>query len=293
MKLISKNLNMKILVSGSTGLVGKNLIPKLQYRGYEVEAIGRGDLKQDISHLTKKVGQSDIVIHLAGAPIVSRWTTSYKKEILASRVDTTKMIVEAIAAAKNKPKLFISTSAVGIYPDGKTFTESNADYANNFLGHVCSAWEAEALNARSFTKVAIFRLGVVLAKDGGALPKMLPSFRLGMGGTVAGGKQGFSWIHLSDLIDAYLYIIDRNLEGTFNLTAPGFTDNAGFTKVLAHILQRPSIVPVPSFALKLAFGEGAVTLTSGQKVVPERLINEGFKFKFPDLKPALEDILQK
>ena len=284
---------MKILVSGSTGLVGKNLIPKLQDRGYEVETIGREDFKQDISLLTSRIHEAGIVIHLAGAPIVARWTSAYKKEILASRVDTTKMIVEAIAAAENKPQLFISTSAVGIYPDGKTFTESDAEFSDNFLGQVCSAWEAEALNARSFTKVAICRLGVVLAKDGGALPKMLPSFRLGMGGPVAGGQQGFSWIHLSDLIDAYLFIIDKHLEGTFNLTAPGVTDNYGFTKVLAQILQRPAIVPVPSFALKLAFGEGAVTLTSGQKALPGHLLNEGFKFKFPDLKAALEDILQK
>ena len=282
---------MKILVSGSTGLVGKNLIPKLQDRGYEVEAIGREDFRQNISHLTKKVGQSDILIHLAGAPIVARWTFSYKKEILASRVDTTKMIVEAMAASENKPQQFISTSAVGIYPDGKTLTESSTDYSNNFLGQVCSAWEAEALKAKSLTKVAICRLGVVLARDGGALPKMLPSFRLGMGGPVAGGRQGFSWIHLSDLIDAYLFIIDKHLEGIFNLTAPGVTDNAGFTKVLGQVLQRPAIVPVPSFALKLAFGEGAVTLTAGQKVLPGRLLNEGFKFEFPDLLPALENIL--
>ena len=201
------------------------------------------------------------------------------------------MLVKAIGMAKKRPELFISTSAVGIYADGAVNTEKDARLADGFLSEVCQRWEAEALAARSFTKVAIFRFGVILAEDGGALQQMLPPFKLGLGGPIAGGKQGFSWIHIDDLINAYLFVIDRKLEGIFNLTAPQITDNALFTKELGAALHRPTFMPIPAFGLRLVFGEGAGSLTTGQKVMPERLLNEGFEFRHPNLKSAFKELL--
>jgi len=282
---------MNVLISGSTGLVGTNLIAAFRERGDKIITAGRADFLKDAGLLAAKVDKADVVIHLAGAPIVARWTESYKRTILESRVNTTNMMVQAIGLAEKKPRLFISTSAVGIYPDGKIYTEANAEYENGFLGQVCKDWEAEAMKATAFTSVAIFRLGVVLSDKGGALSKMLLPFKLGLGGPIAGGKQGFSWIHLEDLVKAYLFVIDKQLNGIFNLVSPELTDNAGFTKALGKALHRPVFMPVPAFALRLIFGEGAVTLTSGQKVRPERLEDAGFVFKYPDIEKSLADLL--
>ncbi|MBW6490427.1 MAG: TIGR01777 family oxidoreductase [Lentimicrobium sp.] len=284
---------MNILIAGSTGLVGRKLTEALKQAGHKVSGLGRADFSGTEAALEQKVGMSEVVINLSGAPIVARWSESYKKEIIDSRILTTRKLVEALKASHTKPRLFISTSAVGIYPEGQVFTEENSEYGNDFLADVCKLWEKEALKAPAGIDVAIFRLGVVLAREGGALLKMLLPFRLGLGGPVAGGKQGFSWIHIDDLIQAYLFVIEKNFTGVFNLTAPEITDNAGFTKELAKAVKRPAVFPVPAFALKLVYGEGASALTSGQKVLPARLQNEGFGFRFPKLKEALEDIVRK
>jgi len=283
-------LYMKVLISGSTGLVGTQLMSALRQRNHEVTTIGRTDFEKDIKFLAEKVSHADIVIHLAGAPIVARWTESYKKTIVASRILTTRMISQAIEMAESKPGLFISTSAVGIYPGDKIYTESNTAHGTDFLSQVCIDWEAEALKSKAFTKVAIFRLGVVLSRDGGALPKMLLPFKTGLGGRIASGRQGFSWIHIQDLINAYLFVIEQNIDGIFNLTSPEVTNNAGFTKALAKTLHRPALLPVPAFALRLIYGEGAVTLTSGQKAIPERLQKAGFMFQFPEIHEALRHL---
>lgn len=282
---------MNVLISGSTGLVGANLIAAFKERGDKIITAGRADFSQDVGPLTSKINEADVVIHLAGAPIVARWTESYKHDILESRVNTTGMMVQAMGLAEKKPKLFISTSAVGIYPDGKIYTEEHAEYGNDFLAGVCKAWEDEAMRAIAYTRVSIFRLGVVLSDKGGALSKMLLPFKMGIGGPIAGGRQGFSWIHLDDLIKAYLFVIDKQLDGVFNLTSPEPTDNAGFTKALGKALHRPVFMPIPAFALRLLFGEGAVTLTSGQKVIPEKLLKDGFVFRFTDVDQALRDLV--
>lgn len=209
---------------------------------------------------------------------------------MSSRIDTTASLVKAIQAAVVKPSMFISTSAVGIYPDGQTFTEKDRQYDPGFLGKVCQAWEEEALKASAVTNVAVFRLGIVLSKDGGALPKMLLPFRFGLGGKIASGKQGFSWIHIDDLINAYRFVVEKQLTGTFNLTAPGVTDNAGFTSSLSRALKRPALLPVPAFMLKLIYGEGSTALTGGQKVAPVRLLEAGFEFRYPKLDEALREL---
>ena len=282
---------MNVLISGATGLVGSHLQKMFTARGDKVVALRRDDFSGSIKAMAEKVSVSDVIIHLAGAPIVARWTASHKKDIMDSRVNTTHMLVQAIEIAAKKPELFISTSAVGIYADGAVNTEKDAHLADGFLSEVCQRWEAEALAAQPFTKVAIFRFGVILAKTGGALQQMLLPFKLGLGGPIAGGKQGFSWIHIEDLLQAYAYVIEHKLDGIFNLTAPQITDNALFTKELGGALNRPVFMPIPAFGLRLVFGEGAVSLTSGQKVLPERLLNEGFEFRYPNLKMAFKELL--
>lgn len=288
--LIYRNLNMNVLISGSTGLVGKKLTTAFTAAGHSVTALGRPDFSDIRGLLIPKVESSDVVIHLAGAPIVARWSEQYKKEIIASRTGTTAALVDAILAARVKPSMFISTSAVGIYPDGQTFTEKDRQYDPGFLGKVCQAWEYEAFKAAEVINVAVFRLGIVLSKDGGALPKILLPFRLGLGGKIASGKQGFSWIHINDLINAYRFVVEKKLSGVFNLTSPGITDNAGFTASLSRVLRRPALLPVPAFVLGIIYGEGATALTSGQKVLPERLLEAGFEFRYPQLGEALKEL---
>lgn len=283
---------MKVLISGSTGLVGKHLSVALKSKGFEVVSAGRVDFASGAAALAEKVNKVDIVVNLAGAPVVARWSDAYKKEIEDSRFQTTAMLAEAITLAAKKPRLFISTSAVGIYPDGEVFTEANARPGDDFLAKVCTEWESRAMKAAKETKVAIFRLGIVLAADGGALQKMLLPFKMGLGGPIASGKQGFSWIHLSDLVNAYLFVIERQLQGVFNLTSPRPTDNATYTGALGKVLHRPVIMPIPAFALKLVFGEGALMLTSGQKAIPENLLKAGFVFEHPDIEEALADLLK-
>lgn len=282
---------MNILISGASGLVGTHIKKIYAAQGDNIVALGREDFSGSLKAMAEKVNRNDIIIHLAGAPIVARWTASHKKAIMASRINTTHMLVQAMELAKKKPKMFISTSAVGIYADGAVNTEKDAHLAEGFLSEVCQRWEAEALAARHLTKVAIFRFGVILAKDGGALKQMLPPFKLGLGGPIAGGKQGFSWIHIDDLLQAYRFVIARKLDGVFNLTAPQITDNALFTKELGAALHRPVFMPIPAFGLRMVYGEGAVSLTSGQKVLPERLLEEGFEFRYPDLKKAFAELL--
>ena len=284
---------MNVLIGGSTGLVGRKLTEALIRSGHKVTGLSRADFSGPEAALIQMLGKAEVVINLSGAPIVARWSESYKKEIIDSRILTTRKLVSAINKSPVKPRLFISASAVGIYPDGEVFTEENTMYGSDFLADVCKLWEGEARKSPADTGVAIFRLGVVLAREGGALQKMLLPFRLGLGGPVAGGKQGFSWIHIDDLVQAFLFVIEKNLGGIFNLTAPEITDNAGFTKALGKAVKRPAIFPVPAFALKLVYGEGASALTSGQKVLPYRLQKEGFVFQFPKLKEALEDIVRK
>jgi hypothetical protein len=278
-------------MSGASGLVGTHLIKMFKSQGDTIVSLGRDDFSGSLPAMVEKVEKVDIIIHLAGAPIVARWTASHKKAIVESRINTTHLLVQAMEMAQKKPEMLISTSAVGIYADGAVNTEKDAHLADGFLSEVCQQWEAEALAARPLTKVAIFRFGVILAKDGGALQQMLTPFKLGLGGPIAGGKQGFSWIHIDDLMQAYQFVIERKLDGIFNLTAPQITDNALFTKELGASLNRPVIIPIPAFGLRLAYGEGAASLTTGQKVLPERLLEEGFHFRFPDLKEAFGELL--
>ena len=190
----------------------------------------------------------------------------------------------------NKPKLLISTSAVGIYDNKSTYDE-NGNKANDFLGNLCQEWEAKALEAKEFgVKVSIFRFGIVLGKHGGALEKMLTPFKMGVGGVIGSGKQAFSFIHIDDLMHAYKFVIENEHENVFNLTAPTPTTNKGLTLALGKTLKRPTILPLPEFVLNIIFSEGAKVLTDGQSVVPKNLEDLGFEFKFKTIEETIEDL---
>lgn len=283
---------MKTLaITGSSGFVGTNIKDFFEPKGFNVVQITRDELK-DNEKLTSIVEHSDIIINLAGANIINRWTESYKKTLYSSRIETTKALVDAIASASKKPELLISTSAVGIYNNKACYDEENYDYSDDFLAKLCKDWEAEAFKAKEFdVRVAIFRFGIVLG-NGGALGKMLTPFKMGVGGTIGDGSQHFSFIHIEDLLHAYEFVIEnQKCDGEFNLTAPVPTTNLGLTKALGKSLHRPTILPVPQFVLNLIFSEGARVLTDGQCAKPKRLLDFGFRFKFDSIEHTIEDLV--
>lgn len=278
-----------IAITGSSGFVGTNLKRYFTDLGYEILPIARGDLSNQ-QRLQEIINQSDIIINLAGANIINRWSESYKKLLYSSRIDTTKAIVEAINKVENKPSQLISTSAVGIYDNKQTYDE-NGIHTSDFLGKLAEDWEEEALKARSeSTKVSIFRFGIVLGKDGGALEKMLTPFKLGLGGVIGSGKQAFSFIHIEDLLNAYKFVIENNHENIFNLTAPNPTTNRGLTLALGKTLKRPTILPLPEFVLNIIFSEGAKVLTDGQSAIPKNLMDLGFEFKYKTIDETIENL---
>jgi uncharacterized protein len=285
---------MIIAICGAGGFIGKQLTLHFHAKGNEIWYIKRIHSGTDVKELANFLSGADVILNLSGAPIISRWTRAYKKILFDSRIITTRKIVEAISLLATKPELFISASAVGIYSRDGVHTENNNRKADDYLGHICSTWELEAKKAVPFTRVAIIRLGIVLGRNGGALKKMIPFFRLGIGGKIASGNQAFPWIHIYDVVQAVQFIIEnQKLSGEFNLTSPKYVDNKKFTKVLAKVMGKPAFFTVPAFALKLLYGEGSVTLTAGQHAVPQHLLDEGYHFCFPELKDALIDIIAR
>lgn len=278
-----------IAISGASGFVGTSLTKFFSNLGYKVIPISREILNNN-NKLEELLNTTDIVINLAGANIINRWSESYKKLLYSSRIDTTSKIVKAINSISNKPKILISTSAVGIYDNISTYDE-NGSFSNDFLSNLCQDWEKEALKAKNeTTKVAIFRFGIVLGQEGGALQKMITPFKLGLGGTIGSGKQAFSFLHIDDLLNAYKFVIENSHEGIFNLTAPKPTTNKGLTLALGKTLKRPTILPVPEFVLKLIFSEGARVLTDGQSAIPKKLLDLGFEFKFKTIEETIENL---
>ena len=283
---------MIIGISGAGGFIGKQLALFLLSKENEVRAIPRIHEATTSAEVVSLLTGLDVIINLAGAPVIGRWTKTYKKLLFDSRIITTRKIVEAISIMDKKPELLISASAVGIYSEMGEHTENNFQLSENYLGKICSAWELEAKKAKPFTRVAITRFGIVLGKDGGALQRMLPLFRLGLGGKIASGKQGFSWIHVYDVVHAIYFIIgNTKAEGEFNFTAPQFVDNSTFTSLLAGKLRKLAFFTVPSFALRLVFGEGYIAVAGGQFVKPQHLLEAGYEFDYPELSKALDDII--
>lgn len=285
---------MRIAMSGASGFVGSYLSKRLVENGHEIVAITRQSL-QDESSLLSILKKCDVVINLAGANISERWTPQHKEAMINSRIDTTKAIVKAIKSMQTPPSTFISTSAIGIYENGKEHDETSDEFSEGFLGDLAKSWEEEALKAKSKkTRVVIFRFGVILGKDGGAIKHMMPIFKLGLGGILGSGKQGFSWIHIEDLYRAYIAILeDEKKDGVYNLCAPNPIDNATLTKELGKALGRPAFLWVPPFILKLQFSDGATILLEGAKVYPKKLLKEGFSFFYPKIDQALKNIVNQ
>jgi uncharacterized protein (TIGR01777 family) len=283
---------MIVALSGSTGFVGQALMKKMVELGWTVRNINRGSFAMsDQEFLEQYAEGADVVINLAGAPVSKKWTPAYKNEIYESRINTTRKISESIFRAIKKPSVFISTSAIGIYDSVHTHTESSQSFANSFLASVCHNWELEALKSENISRVVILRLGVVLGEDGGALQKMHFPFSIGAGGKLGNGEQAVSFIHISDLVDSIIFTIENtSVRGIVNAVAPVPSCNAEFTDKLGKVLGQPTWLTVPGFALKMIYGEGAQVLLEGQKVLPEKLLQAGFTFKYPTIQNALVQI---
>ena len=286
---------MEITVSGASGFIGRELMRRFAGKGWNFTIIDRDSFAlPDEEFCSKKIEGSDVVINLAGATINKRWTESYKNEIYNSRILTTRKIARAIINAKNKPRLLISNSAIGIYDTIGSHSEESQHLSADFMGNLCKDWEKEALSVKDHIRVIIFRTGLVLGDTGGVLKTMYPLFNIGLGGVIGTGRQAFSWIHIADLINAYDFAIEHeNIEGIYNVVAPNPVTNHYFTKAFGKVLRRPAIMKVPYFALKMIYGEGAEALISGQNVMPEKLLKNGFEFKFATIEKALTDLYEK
>ena len=282
-----------VAISGSSGFVGSYLSQFLSQNGLTVIKLQRRDFHKTPTQLATKLSGIDAVINLAGAPIIKRWSNEYKNILYHSRIDTTKKLVNACYIAEHKPSLFLSSSAIGYYDSISMHTENKHTKANDFLGLLTDNWEQEALRAQSLNiRTVIFRFGVVFGKNGGALKQMLLPFKLGLGGMIGTGKQAVSWIHIHDLARACLTVInDKTYRDAYNLTAPTPTTNQELSQTLGRVLNRPVLLTIPPWAIKLFYGEGADILTKGQRVIPERLSQAGFKFNFTNLKDTLTDCL--
>ena len=298
---------MNVFITGATGFIGTALVQRLLRDGHTVQAWVRSTHGVTLESQVKRVrvddetalrdalSAADAVVHLAGAPVAGkRWTKAYEAMIRSSRVDLTRRLVRAIGALPPdaRPSVLVSGSAVGYYGNVGEVTE-DAPPAQDFLAQVCVDWEREACRAAELgLRVALSRTGIVLGAEGGALQKMLPAFRAGVGGRIGDGRQGMSWIHLEDMVEILATAVtDEQYSGPFNATAPSPVSNAAFSAALGRVLKRPAAMPVPALALKAAFGRGATPLLSGQFALPEALERWGFTFRHPDLEAALRDLL--
>lgn len=295
---------MRILITGASGLIGKALRPTLEANGHDLLFASRKE-PRDGRHLQwnadtgfadadlARLEGLDAVIHLAGESISAlRWTDEKKKAIRESRVFGTRSMIETFDKLNAKPKTFISGSAIGFYGDRgeEALTESTAS-GKTFLAEVCREWEAESRRAEDLgIRTVLLRTGIVLSKDGGALATMITPFKLGVGGVVGSGKQWMSWISLDDVVGIINFALENeNVRGAINVVAPNAVRNEEFTKTLGSVLYRPTFLPLPEFAVHMVFGEmGDALLLDSTRVVPKRLRDAGYEFKFTDLKSALE-----
>jgi len=280
---------MLVGISGASGLIGRTLIETFTDKGLTFRIINRDSFKMpDKEFLEVKIEGTDAIIHLAGAPILKKWTESYKQELYNSRVVTTRKIANAINEAKVKPKVFICNSAVGVYDDKNKHTEESTGFANDFLGTLCRDWESAAMSAAGSTRVVVVRTGVVLSSKGGALKTAHGPFSFGFGGIIGNGEQSFSWIHIRDLMKVYKVILDNeNFTGPVNAVAPYPTTNYHFTKTFGKVLNQMTVFKIPLWVLKKIYGDAANTLIEGQNVIPEKLLTSGFEFEFPTIEKAL------
>jgi uncharacterized protein (TIGR01777 family) len=280
---------MNIAISGASGFIGRHLMKSLAEAGHSPRALSRH------APPAESLREADAVIHLAGEPLAQRWTAEAKRRIRESRVAGTRNLVAALATLPRRPEALICASAIGYYGSrgDEVLTESSAP-GSGFLPELCVAWEREAQAAEAFgMRVVRVRTGLVLDAGGGALVRMLPPFRMGLGGRLGSGRQWMSWIHLEDLAALFQFAVERQVRGPLNAVAPYAVTNSEFTRELARTLGRPAVFPVPGFALRLLFGEMADVLLASQRVAPGAAQAAGFRFRFPQLAPALESLLRR
>jgi uncharacterized protein (TIGR01777 family) len=299
---------MQVVITGGSGFVGTQLGRFLLQAGHGVTALGTRPAFNDIAHPnfryvradTTRSGSwqevlkgADLVVNLAGATIFSRWSQRYKRQIYDSRILTTRLLAEGLAAGG--PTILISASAVGYYGScGEGELGEDSPKGNDFLAKVAADWEAAALAAAGKgVRVVLARFGIVLGQGGGALASMLPAFRAYVGGPLGSGRQWFPWIHMADLLQAIDFLAARaDLSGPFNLCAPNPVRNADLARTLGQVLGRAAVLSVPAFAIKMALGELGTVLLGSQRVLPLRLLQSGFTFRFPNLTEALKDLLR-
>ncbi|MEL6491880.1 MAG: TIGR01777 family oxidoreductase [Cyanobacteria bacterium J06621_3] len=307
---------MKIAVTGATGFVGTKLVDRLIEEGHDVKVFTRSESKarkafaaakfkpvEFVTYTPTESGdwQAEIsgcegVINLAGEPISERWSAERKNRIMNSRKVGTEKLVEAITKAEQKPSVLVSSSAIGYYGTSETaeFFETSEPAESDFLSQVCQAWEAEARKAKDAgVRVAIVRTGIVLG-DGGAIAKMITPFKLYAGGPIGNGKQWFSWIHIDDLVNLFIKaLLDPSMNGVYNGTAPEPVRMKELAQTLGEVMDRPSWLPVPDFAIEALLGDGAVVVLKGQKVLPERTQAAGFTYDYAEPKEALKDVVKR
>jgi uncharacterized protein len=298
---------VKITISGASGLIGRRLLKTLGAEGHALHVLSRhagtnlpAGVKLSAWDPNKgepsaeSLRDADAVIHLAGEPVAQRWSEEVKRRIRDSRVTGTRNLVDALKKLPRPPSVLVCASAIGYYGSrGDEILPESAGPGTGYLPEVCVAWESEARAAEALgTRVVSVRTGIVLDPRGGALTRMLPPFRLGLGGKLGSGKQWMSWIHLQDLASLFQLALEKPLGGAINGVAPNPVDNAEFTRTLGAALHRPAVFPVPGFGLRLLFGEMAEVLLSSQRVAPKAAESAGFQFRFPQLAPALADLLK-
>ena len=302
---------MKILITGATGLIGRALCHALNEDGHTIVGVSRSSRKPaglevaEMHEWDSQAGpppeaaldQVDAVINLAGEPIAAkRWSDQQKKSIRDSRILTTRNLVEGMRRAKRQPQVFVSSSAVGYYGNrGDERLEETSRPGRGFMSEVCQEWEREATRVSELgLRVVLVRTGVVLSSNGGALEKMLPPFKLGVGGRLGSGKQWFPWIHIDDIVGIFRHsILNAKVTGPINGAAPQAATNAEFTRELGHALHRPAFLPVPEIALRVLMGEMANVLFDSQRVIPAAALASGYEFRHPQLGPALADVLSR
>ena len=299
---------MNITISGASGFIGRHLLKSLAKAGHSLQVLSRhagGNLPAGVRISAwdplqgpppaESLRETDAIIHLAGEPVAQRWTAEAKQRIRESRVTGTRNLVEALATLTRRPEALICASAIGYYGSrgDEILTESSAP-GSGFLPELCVAWEREAQAAEAFgMRVVRVRIGLVLDAGGGALPRMLPPFRMGVGGRLGSGRQWMSWIHLEDLAALFQFAVESQVRGPLNGVAPHAVTNSDFTRELARALGRPAVFPIPGFVLRLLFGEMADVLLASQRVTPGAAEAAGFRFRFPQLAPALAGLLRR
>lgn len=295
---------MRIVVAGGSGFIGSALCRALGAAGHDVVVVSRSERKPPEGAArvaawdgawARELEGAGAVVNLAGAGVAdARWSPGRKEELRESRLRATRAVVEALAAARRRPEVLVNASAVGFYGDrGEASLTEGSGPGEGFLSQLCVDWEAEASRAREAGVRTVFtRFGVVLGREGGALRRMLLPFKLGLGGRLGSGRQYMSWVHLEDAVGLLRFAVERHeLEGPLNVAAPGAVTNAEFSRTLAKVLRRPCLFPVPGFVLRAGLGELAGMLLGGQRVEPAAALAKGYVFRYPQLEPALSQLL--